>query len=404
MKRDFDVVIVGAGVVGLTLAAQLCRSVHKDRLRITIVDAAARPAPLDDVEMDVRVSAISTGSTAILEAAGAWPLVNKSRICAYTDMRVWDASGAVEGPETLCFSAADYALRQLGCIAENKMLQHALLEALQRDRQSVRFATAVRSIDRRQDRYDLRLATDETISADLLIAADGGNSFVRKQAGIGSKGWQYDQTAFVTHLKAENPHGNTAWQRFLETGPIALLPLADGRVSLVWSTTPEQAAEAYEMTDAELGSAVSAATDYVLGSLEPAGPRGAFPLRATYAKEYVQPGLALIGDAAHSVHPLAGQGANLGLADAACLAGVVERALDANEVIGDFRVLRRYERARKGANQTMLLFIDGINRLFSTRDPAVTALRSSGMRLFNRSGPVRDRAVRVALGLDSYAA
>jgi len=266
-------------------------------------------------------------------------------------------------------------------------------------KQQVDFATSIRSVDRNADRFSVQLSDGQHIDTDLLIGADGGASFVRKQADITTKGWRYAQSAFVTHLRSEVHHRNTAWQRFLRSGPVALLPLADDRVSVVWSTTPDEAAAAKVMNDDMLADKLTEVTDNVLGRLTPAGPRGAFPLQAKHANKYVLPGLALIGDAAHSVHPLAGQGANLGIADAACLARVIHDAIAANEAIGDFRVLRRYERERKGANKTMLHFIDGINRLFGVKSPTLAALRATGMRLFNKSGPIRDHAVRVALGL-----
>jgi 2-octaprenylphenol hydroxylase len=202
----------------------------------------------------------------------------------------------------------------------------------------------------------------------------------------------------VTHLVPGIPHGGTARQRFLSDGPLGMLPLADGRISVVWSMTPEAAEHALAATAEELGEMLTTASDRVLGVLEPAGPRGAFPLCARHARNYVLPRLALIGDAAHAVHPLAGQGANLGLQDARTLSQVIEEAIADGEHPGDRPVLRRYERARKGANATMLHFMTGLNRLFGSKSPLLGELRRAGMRLFNASGPVRERAVKVALG------
>jgi len=400
MNKSSHIVIVGAGVVGLTLAALLLRSRQNRHLKLTVLDAASMPAFSADEDLGLRVSAISSGSAKILAEAGAWPAIKGERVCEYSEMRVWDAGGAVEGPETLCFSASDYGVQQLGFIVENQLIQYALIGELQRLGLTVEFNTAIRAVDRTSNGYRLKLADGGLLDADLLIGADGGGSFVRKQAGINVTGWQYAQAAFVTHLYAEKNHRNTAWQRFLQSGPVALLPLADGRVSVVWSTSPDEAVAAKNMNDEALSSQLTSITDGVLGQLTPAGPRGSFPLQAQHAGQYVLPGLALIGDAAHSVHPLAGQGANLGIADACRLADVIVRAVAANEEISDFRVLRRYERARKGANKRMLHFVDGINRLFGSKSSSIAALRATGMRLFNRSGPIRDYAVRIALGLN----
>jgi 2-octaprenylphenol hydroxylase len=211
--------------------------------------------------------------------------------------------------------------------------------------------------------------------------------------------WPYDQTALVTHLRPTRPHQATAWQRFLREGPLGVLPLADGRVSVVWSTSPDLAKRGADASDEELGRMLTDASDKVLGNLSVAGPRGAFPLGAQHAQRYVLPGIALIGDAAHAIHPLAGQGANLGLQDAAELADVIETALQKGLHPGDQPVLRRYERARRGANATMLHFMTGLNRLFTTDSRLVGELRAVGMRIFNRSGPIRERAVKVALGV-----
>ena len=400
MNYDVNIVVAGAGVVGLTLAALLKRSAQGANIGLTVVDAAPRPVFDANQDVGLRVSAISSGSAEILALTNAWKSIIRERVCAYSDMQVWDSSAAVEGPETLRFSASEFALPQLGFIAENQLLQEALLKALGERQQGVEFSTTIRAVDPVGERFAVTLSDGQKIAADLLVGADGGRSFIRKQSGIVVDGWAYEQAAFVTHLNAEKSHQHTAWQRFLPGGPLALLPLADGRVSVVWSTSPDEAAGAKSLSDGELGDKLTRVSDYVLGRLTPAGPRGSFPLAARYAKQYVLPGLALIGDAAHSVHPLAGQGANLGIADADCLAGVIVSAMAASEDIGDFRVLRRYERARKGANIAMLRFVDGLNRLFGSDSSAITALRTTGMRLFNRSGPLREHAVRVALGIN----
>jgi len=382
VNKKFDILIVGAGVTGLTVAALLAQSQQSDRLRLTLVDAAPRPAHRIKDDVALRVSAIATGSAELLDSIGAWQYVSDTRACAYERMRVWDQNSVVESATTLRFDAAEFAVGQLGFIVENVLIQHALLKVL--------------------DKLDITLQFDtkvESLQADLVIGADGARSFVRESVGIGTHDHPYDQTAVVTHLLPETPHLDTAWQRFLTDGPLGMLPLSDGRISVVWSTNQETADRAMAASDEELGRMLSDASDFVLGKLSVAGPRGAFPLCARHAEHYVLPGVALIGDAAHAVHPLAGQGANLGLQDAARLAEVVAAALENNEHPGDRPVLRRYERARKGENATMLHLMTGLNRLFATDSALLQELRATGMRLFGVSGPIRERAVKVALGV-----
>lgn len=402
MKNNFDVVIVGAGMVGLVTAALLAQSAVRDQLAITIVDAGEKPA--FDLHNDValRVSAISRGSMSVLQEIGVWESIIGLRASAYQRMRVWDSRESIEGPDTLRFDAADFAIPELGFIVENILIQHVLLSRLDELGVDVQFATPIAQLSDHSVSHitEIRLQNGNSISTDLLIGADGASSSVRKNAGISVTTWRYTQAAFVTHLVPERSHEKTAWQRFLPEGPLAFLPLQDGRVSVVWSTTPEKAAWATTASDEDLAASLVTASDQLLGKLTVAGPRGSFPLRSQHADRYVVPGMALVGDAAHAVHPLAGQGANLGIADASALVLAVSDAISRNEYPGDLSTLRNYERQRKGANKTMLHFVDALNRLFLSDSEAIVALRGSGMRLFNRSGPVQRLAVQVALGIN----
>lgn len=399
MRQGFEIVIVGGGITGLTLAAALVAKKHAGALSITLVDAAPRPSFSVADDVTLRVSAIATGSAQLLDAVGAWQHVLDSRSSAYERMRVWDENDTPTSGTALKFDAAEFAVPQLGFIVENLLLQDALLRRLDSADATLDFSSPIRSLRQVGRRYRVELEDGRKLLADLVVGADGARSFVRSAVGIETRKWPYGQTAFVTHLMPEHAHEVTALQRFLADGPLGILPLADGRVSVVWSTTPETAERALKADDAELGRMLSVASDYALGELTVSGPRGAFPLGAQHAQHYVLPGIALVGDAAHAIHPLAGQGANLGLQDAAALAAVLESALADGLHPGDRPVLRRYERARKGANATMLHFMTGLNRLFTTDSRLVTELRTAGMRLFNRSGPIRERAVKVALGL-----
>ena len=381
MNRRYDILIVGGGITGLTAAALLAQGGHADELSIRLADAGPRPEHNVKDDVALRVSAIATGSAELLESIGAWRHVVDTRACAYEQMRVWDESSIASSSAALRFEAAEFAVKQLGFIVENVLIQHSLLNVLDQLDVTLEFETKVESLD-----------------ADLVIGADGARSFVRESAGIRTRDFPYGQMAFVTHLRPEKPHCATAWQRFLGDGPLGMLPLADGRISVVWSTTGDSADKAIAASDLELGAMLSEASDYVLGELEVAGPRAAFPLVARHAEHYVQRGLALIGDAAHTIHPLAGQGANLGLQDAARLAATISDALENGEHPGDKPVLRRFERARKGENATMMHFMTGLNRLFASDSSLVREVRILGMRLFNKSGPIRERVVKTALG------
>ena len=399
MKQHFDIVVVGAGIAGLTFAAKLATGPARDSLRITVLDGAerARFSPDDDVAL--RVSAIASGSADLLDSVGAWQHVAASRSSPYERMRVWDEADTPDSPSALRFDAAEFALPQLGFIVENVLLQDALLRQLDAANVELRFGSPIRSLRQSGQQYTVEFEDGVKRAADLVVGADGSRSFVRSAVGIETRSWPYDQTAFVTHLRPEREHQSTAWQRFLRDGPLGILPLSDGRVSVVWSTKPHTAKRAMAASDRELGSMLTAASDRVLGALSSAGPRGAFPLGARHAERYVLPGVALIGDAAHAIHPLAGQGANLGLQDALALSETIETAVGKGLHPGDRPVLRRYERARKGANATMLHFMTGLNRLFATDSRLIGEIRTTGMRIFNRSGPLREHAVKVALGV-----
>ncbi|MGI9233256.1 MAG: UbiH/UbiF/VisC/COQ6 family ubiquinone biosynthesis hydroxylase [Woeseiaceae bacterium] len=399
MKQHFDVVIVGAGINGLTLAARLAQGSGRESLRLTIVDAAVRPEYSADDDIALRVSAIAAGSVALLRSVGAWQQVSASRLSPYECMRVWDETDVSDSKSALCFEAAEFGVAQLGFIIENDLLRDALLQQLDDADVELRFESPIRSLRRVDQQYGIEFEDGIKRDADLIVGADGSRSFVRAAVGIDTRRWPIDQIAFVTHLAPERDHQATAWQRFMHDGPLGILPLSDGRVSVVWSTQPGAAAKAMEVNDDTLGSMLTDASDRVLGTLSAAGPRAQFPLGAQHAERYAVPGVALIGDAAHAIHPLAGQGANLGLQDVEELANVIESALSQGLHPGDLPVLRRYERARKGANATMLHFTTGLNRLFTTDSRLVAELRIAGMRMFNRSGPIRERAVKVALGV-----
>jgi 2-octaprenylphenol hydroxylase len=397
MNKRFEIVIVGAGVTGLTVAALLAQSDAGKHLHLTLVDANERPVHRMSDEVALRVSAVATGSAELLDNIGAWSAV-EAGASAYDGMCVWDESSTADSGDALKFDAAEFAIPQLGFIVENALLQDAILNVLDQSDVNMIFDSAIESLQENQGGYHLLLADGRKMSADLVIGADGARSFVRSSVGIEVSEWEYQQAAFVTHLEPEKPHRNIAWQRFLKDGPLGMLPLADGRISVVWSTTEDQAQWAMEAADVELGRALTEASDHILGALSVAGPRGVFPLRAKHAQDYVKAGVALIGDAAHAVHPLAGQGANLGLQDAAMLADVIDTALQNGEWPADRPVLRRYERSRKGANASMLHLMTGLNRLFATDSALLKELRTTGMRLFNRSGPIREHVVSVALG------
>lgn len=392
MKYDFDVVIVGAGVVGATLACAL----RDSGLHIAMLDARSPETFSADSELDLRVFALSRASIRILDALGAWETIRAMRASPYREMHVWDAGGK----GSVHFDCADVGEPWLGYIVENRLIQHALLRQLESARSVRLIAPATpTAVHPDVDGVSLTLENGQRYRARLLVAADGAASATRQQLGIETCGWRYAQQAIVAHLNVERPHRQTAWQRFLATGPLAFLPLADGRVSLVWSADDARAAQLQALDDAAFCREVSGASEHVLGNVTRTTRRASFPLQLLHAEHTVGTRHALIGDAAHVAHPLAGQGVNLGLLDAATFADVVLGAHQRDRDIGDPGVLRRYERARKADNLTMLYALDGFKRLFSNDDTALTVLRNCGMRAVDAFTPLKSVFMRRAMGL-----
>jgi 2-octaprenylphenol hydroxylase len=398
--QALDVLVVGGGIVGACVGALLVRGARQGpALRVGLLHAVQPAAqPAEDAAPDARVLAFSRASETILEAAGAWAGI-REHAWPYEHMRVWHAGVAATSDAVLQFDAAQVGEPNLGYIIEARRVTDALMEAFVAAGGQVISGELQGLLGTAGAAGPVRLQSSAgEFAAQLIIGADGAHSAVRTAFGIGVRTHSYQQTAIVARLIPERPHQNTAWQRFVAGGTLALLPLADGSVSIVWSLREAEARALLGASPAEFEARLLEHSDAVLGALRLASPRLAFPLQRLSAARYTAERCALVGDAAHVVHPLAGQGVNLGLLDAAALAQLCVQARAAGEYLGAQRTLRAYERWRKGENQLMEFSIDAFNRVLAQGVGPVSALGRRALALTNRSALLKRFFIGHALG------
>ena len=415
--RDFDFLIVGGGITGCVMASLLVNRKLAAPGRVAIVAGGAQPAPVPvvaDSDWDLRVFALSRASQRLLTLCGVWQLLPAQKYNAYERMCVWDARGGSprggppEGSGSLNFDCAELGEPNLGYIVEGRALQTACRHAATAAG-AVFIDAGILEILVDEDHVRVSLSDDRDLQGQLLIAADGVESRARKLLGIDTAGHAYHQDALVAHVRTAISHRNTAWQRFLPTGPLAFLPLPDGRSSIVWSTARPEALRLRSLDAAAFAAELCVASGEFLGACEVTTPIASFPLKLQYALDYVRPRAVLVGDAAHAVHPLAGQGLNLGLLDCAVLAEVLgcddrgdPRGGDGfggPVRFGEHKLLRRYERRRKSENVLAATAFDGLERLFSNDSAVLTPLRIAGLGAVGRVPFVKRELATRALGL-----
>jgi 2-octaprenylphenol hydroxylase len=396
-SSDFDVIIVGAGVIGVVMASLLLARKLSTAGRVAVVADRLANAPPADADWDLRVFAMSRASERLLQACGVWNSLPPSRVFPYERMCVWDSGGTPLGLGSLMFDCAQIGEPNLGYIVDGRALQWQCLQSA-RAAGVVFIEGAVQSTATGDEDVMLGLLDGRELRSKLLVAADGMESSVRELLGIGTAGHAYHQDALVAHVQTAHSHANTAWQRFLSTGPVAFLPLNDGRSSIVWSVARPKAALLRAMEPDAFGAELTAASGEALGQCKLTTPLAAFPLKLQYALDYARPRAVLLGDAAHVVHPLAGQGLNLGLLDCAALAQVLGEAGGADN-FGDYKFLRRYERWRRSENLLAAAALDGLERLFSSTGPLSTGLRTAGLSAVGKLPFMKRRLAQRALGL-----
>ena len=408
-QNEFDIAIVGAGMVGASLACLLEHS----QLRIALIDQApVKPGeiPFDKAQpnFDPRVSAITKASKDLFEELGIWQEIAQKRSCGYSAMHVWDA----EGTGSINFSASDINQSELGTIVENSIISTALHNKLLtiENLQLIAPLTIEKMIKVQastEPLLQLESSDGQCVRAKLVVAADGANSKIKQLANFTSKEWDYNHHALVTTVKTEKPHENTALQRFLETGPLAFLPLSAGPdsndrhfCSVVWSMVPEKADEIMSLSDEQFRQQLGLALENKLGEIQWSDQRFTFPLRQRHATDYVKDNIVLVGDAAHTIHPLAGQGVNLGLLDVRVLAQELIRGVEAGRQVSDSTVLHRYQRKRIGHNLGMMWLMEGFKYLFAEQDLPVRWLRNIGMKSVDNVDVLKNQLARRAMGLD----
>lgn len=400
--QQFDIAIVGAGIAGTALAAALADS----GLSVALLEAQSLERPDLPVERDVqqfdaRVSALTPRSRALLERLGAWQAIADYRLCPYRHMTVWDAEGTGE----IEFDCAEVDAPVLGYIVENRAIVGALLEQVSGATGIELFSGARVQACTRLDsgRMHVALEGGDALEADLLVAADGALSRVREMMAFRTREWDYGHRAVVCTVQLEQPHQDTAWQRFLPSGPLALLPLPGAEnqhyCSIVWSMKEDRVDDVLALDEAAFCAELGRASETRLGTVLASSRRFAFPLRQRHAVDYVQPGVALVADAAHTIHPLAGQGINLGLQDVAVLSEEILAGLARGDKPGQEELLRRYQRRRKGENLLMMGAMDGFKRLFEEQALPVRWLRNAGMRGVGQLLPLKRQLMRHAMGL-----
>jgi ubiquinone biosynthesis UbiH/UbiF/VisC/COQ6 family hydroxylase len=376
IQPDFDIIVIGGGLVGAACALAL----RDSGLKLALIESAPPPTLPQDASWDSRIYAISPGNAAFLSQLGAWDILDQQRIAPIEEMRVWGDDGS----SRLDFSAYETGVTTLGYIVESRQMMVGLWQRLQ-NTPNVELISPARceNLTLHDDQASLSLADGRTLTSHLVIGADGGNSWTRTQAGLSISTSDYRQMGVVANFATEKPHGNIARQWFRVDGILAWLPLPGNRISIVWSTHPAHAQHLLRLAPEALCAEVAEAGQSMLGTLQLLTPAAAFPLRLQNAEVLVRPRLALVGDAAHLVHPLAGQGVNLGFHDASGLAQVLN-ARHPQVDAGDYRLLRRYERARQADIKSMQAMTDGLHTLFDSTLPGIATLRNLGMSFTNR--------------------
>lgn len=387
-NKHYDVVINGGGMVGATLACLLAKSGRQ----VAVIEYAKATEFSVDSAYDLRVSAISRASQKVFMEIGVWDAMHEMRASPYESMEVWDA----EGDGCVRFDASELGEPDIGHIIENQVIQKAVSDALSRyDNVHLYQPDSLDSFSVNTDRVKIVLKSGGVITANLLVGADGASSKVRDLAGIDVEFDDYAQSGLVAVVNTEHHHQYTAWQRFQKTGPLAFLPLSDGSCSIVWTLPSDRADYFLSLTKNDFKKVLAEAFDHKLGNITKVGKRAAFPLRGSQAKPYVMDRIALVGDAAHTIHPLAGQGVNLGIKDVVELSTQLEGVTD----VGKIKALRRYERARRGDNVITMRAMEGFRLLFGHSADSVKSVRNFGMNVFNQLPIVKNEVIRKAMGL-----
>lgn len=385
-----DVAIVGGGMVGGALALGLAQQ----GFTVTVLEKVAPPAFDPASAPDVRISAISAASVGLLKSLGVWDAIRAMRVHAYRRLETCEWESA-----HVAFDAAELKLPELGYMVENKVLQWGLWQALAaHEAVTLRVGSELKTMQRGETQTALHLREGETIHARLVIGADGANSQVREMAGIGVHAWQYQQSCMLISVECADDPGDSTWQQFTPSGPRAFLPLFDHWASLVWYDAPARIRQLQSMTMAQLQQEIASHFPARLGRVTPQAA-GAFPLTRRHALQYVQPGLALVGDAAHTIHPLAGQGVNLGYRDVDALLEILAEARGRGEDWASLPVLKRYQARRRADNFIMQSGMDLFYAGFSNDLAPVRMLRNIGLMAAERAGVLKRQALKYALGL-----